>query len=145
MQIAQKIIQRYELVNIDVNANETNTRFYFPDQPQLRGRKIWQITAYNNTQMFVSPDNVNLAGIDDIKNAFLILVNSIGREVVRVPLVSLVNIVYNSVNNSALLINHNANMPLDDITIVWEKSYIQLATAAITQTAFTYQFGVFYK
>lgn len=145
MQIAQKIIQRFELVNININAAETLTRFYFPDQPQLRGRKIWQITAYNFSQMAVSPDNVELARIDDIRNAFLVLVDITGREIIRVPMVALTNIIYNRQGALDLIVNQNANLPLNDVTIVWEKSYIQLAASPITQTAFTYQFGVFYK
>jgi len=49
MYFDNKRVSKFSLVSININA--AGNKWYFPDQPQLRGKKIEKIVAYDDRLM----------------------------------------------------------------------------------------------
>jgi hypothetical protein len=123
-------------------ATGTGTKFYFPDQPQLRGKKIEKVSAYFNGLYPVNPDNVNVINANALYNGFLILyVNN--REDIKIPLYHLVTQTASA--SSDTYFSNNGYIPFNELPIVWEKSYVLVPSGYTSATQEAFMFGVFYK
>lgn len=60
-----------QLVELQIPAGATGTRFYFNDQPFLRSKSIVSLEVYNSTDVPASPTNVALATSDQLIAGFL--------------------------------------------------------------------------
>jgi hypothetical protein len=136
-----KRVSKFSLVSISVTA--VGNKWYFPDQPQLRGKKIQKIVAYDDRIMPFSPDNVPLIQGGSFADIFLILyVND--REDIKMPCSHLFT--QTSAISASAVQNNNGYIPLFDLPIVWEKSYVNAPgsyTPLTSQEVF--MFGVFYQ
>jgi hypothetical protein len=135
-----KRVANFSLVSINVTA--VGNRWYFPDQPQLRGKKIQKIVAYDDRVVPFSPDNIPVTAAGSLVDIFLVLyVND--REDIKMPGAHLLT--QTSGISAAATQNVNGYVPLNDLPIIWEKSYVN---APGTYTPFAPQevflFGVFY-
>jgi len=131
-------IKRYEAVEIPVPTGSTLTRFYFPDQPQLRNAKIQGVQVYTPTAITKTPlTGSTPATIADIKQATLTLYQGDLQIIFSLPLIAF--------NNIQDLANPSVwELPeMNDIDISWTKSFITLATAAAT-TNVAFSFGIYY-
>lgn len=135
-----KRLNKFSLAQIAFNA--AGTKFYFPDQPQLRGKRIQKISAYNYNLMLRNPDGIPPVQVSAFTNSFLILYVN-GREDIKIPLYNLTT--QTGVNPGTFYTN-NGYIPLFDLPIVWEKSYV-LCPTTYTPTApqEAWVFGVFFQ
>lgn len=139
-----KRVSNFSLVTISITA--AGTKWYFPDQPQLRGKKIQKISVYGDLLLTKSPDNVTIVTQSVLSKAFLIAYVN-GREDIKIPLIHLSSNTGNmTVGGPAIMQNTNGYIPLYELPIVWEKSYIQAPTT-YTPTAAqeVFMLGVFYQ
>ena len=131
-------IKRFEAVEIPVPTSSTLTRFYFPDQPQLRNAKIQGIQVYTPTAITKTPlTGSTPATLADIKQATITLYQGDLQIIFSLPLLAF--------NNIQDLTSPSVwELPeMNDIDISWTKSFITLATAAGT-TNVAFSFGIYY-
>jgi hypothetical protein len=132
------IVKRFQSVEINVPNGSTLTKFFFPDQPQLRGAKIQGIQVYTPTALTKTPltgsTPVTLA---DLKQSSLTLYQGDLQIVLNLPVLNF-NGIHDFTSPSVFELPE-----MNDIDISWTKSYISTATALAT-TNTTYSFGIFY-
>lgn len=135
-----KRVENFSLVTIPINAAGTN--FTFPDQPNLRGKKVQKIAAYMADQYPTSPENIPLVDVNAMERCFLVLyVNE--REDIKIPLSHLFT---TSSTTGLAWVNNNGYIPLADLNIMWSKSYIKAPTTYTpTNPQEVFMLGVFYK
>jgi hypothetical protein len=136
------ILKRFEAVEIQVPSGSTLTRFYFPDQPQLRNARIVAIAVYNTAAISASiltgSTPVTSA---DLKKSFLTLYSGDMQLVNSLPMTSLNNIQNGTTDGSDPAV---FELPeIDSMIVSWTKSYVNLPTALST-TNVAYSFGVYY-
>lgn len=135
-----KRVSKFSLAPITVNA--PGTKFYFPDQPQLRGKKIQKVVCYFDTLYAKSPDNIALITQAAMNDGFLILYVN-GRDDIKMPLYHLVTQTQPATAGS--FFTNNGYIPLFDLPIIWEKSYVLVPSIYTPTTAQeVFLFGVFY-
>lgn len=134
-----KRLSKFSLAQIPINA--AGTKFYFPDQPNLRGKKIQKITAYHNNLYPKTPDGINIVDVTSFYIGFLVLYVN-GREDLKIPLYHLTT---QTSTFSDVYFTNNGYIPLFDLPIVWEKSYILCPTTYTPTGQEAWQFGVFYQ
>lgn len=132
------IVKRFQSVEINVPTSSTLTKFFFPDQPQLRGAKIQGIQVYTPTALTKTPltgsTPVTLA---DLKQTSLTLYQGDLQIVLNLPVLN-----FNGISD--LTSPFVFQLPdMNDIDISWTKSYVSTATALAT-TNVAYSFGIFY-
>jgi len=132
------IVKRFQSVEINVPNSSSLTKFFFPDQPQLRGAKIQGIQIYTPTALTKTPltgsTPVTLA---DMKQSYLTLYQGDLQIVLNLPILN-----FNGISD--LTSPFVYTLPeMNDIDISWTKSYISTATALGT-TNVAYSFGIFY-
>ena len=136
------ILKRFEAVEIQVPLNSSLTRYYFPDQPQLRNARIVAIVAYNTAAISASiltgSTPVTTA---DLKKSFLTLYSGDMQLVNSLPMTSLNNIQNGTTDGSDPAVFEVPE--IDSMVISWTKSYVNLPTALST-TNVAYSFGVYY-
>lgn len=139
-----KRVDKFCLVTIQITV--TGNKWYFPDQPQLRGKKIQRIVYYDAAIVPKSPDNVPTIIPGAFKDQFLILyVNN--RDDFKMPLSNLftLNTVPALAAGAICVVNNNGYTPLNNLPIVWEKSYVNAPLSYTPTTAQeVFMFGVFY-
>ena len=110
------ILKRFEAVEVNIPNGSTNTRFFFPDQPQLRSAMIQAIQLYTPGTLSATPNTGSTMVTEaDLKKSFLTLYSGD------------LQLIYNAPLFASLT-----------------KSYISLSSAAGT-TNCSYAFGVYYS
>jgi len=134
---------RYQLVEISVPVNSPNQRFYFPDQPLLRGKVIEKIESYNNNIMAKAPSG-NTTTTPNF-NIFVTFATDNGREFIQnVPLLELSGLSsYGNIGTESTTLN--GTFTIAPRTIIFPKSYIQIPASNPFGTIFSYVFGFYYR
>ena len=136
----------YQSVSVIVPANSTAPgSFYFPDLPNLRNKKIEKISVYNSTIVPTTPDNITVIAEAQNEYSYLVLyVNE--REYIKIPLTHLQSIT-SSTTGSRTYLTVNGYAPLNDLDVIWSKSYVKWVNNGITSpgTPSAYFFGIWYK
>lgn len=132
-------LKLFQAIEIPVPTGSTLTRFFFQDQPQLRNAYIKGIQFYTPTAITATPNTGSTpATVADMKKTTLTLYSGDLQVVFNMPILNLNEI--NDLTNPFVF-----QLPeIQNITISWVKSYIQLATAAGT-TGVAYSMGVYYE
>lgn len=132
-------LKLFQAIEIPVPSGSTLTRFFFQDQPQLRNAYIKGIQFYTPTVLTATPNTGSTpATLADMKKTALTLYSGDLQVVFNMPILNL-----NEIND--LTSPFVFQLPeIQNITISWVKSYIQLATAAGT-TGVAYSMGVYYE
>lgn len=132
------IVKRFQSVEISVPTSSTLTKFFFPDQPQLRGAKIQGIQIYTPTALTKTPlSGSTPVTLADMKQSYLTLYQGDLQIVLNLPILN-----FNGISD--LTSPFVYDLPLmNDIDISWTKSYISTSTALAT-TNVAYSFGIFY-
>lgn len=126
-----KKTQLIEIVSNGIAGGNNSQRIQFPDQPYLRGRKIWLLETFSISDLTISPGGNALPTTAQLQGAYVTLymddignASAQGEYMQSLPLIKLRN-----VHNST------ASQPyswfpfqLAGQTIYWEKSYITLPT-----------------
>lgn len=136
-----KRISNFSLVEIPVQTAGTYLNFNFPDQPQLRGKKVEKIAFYGEAQLNFSPNGGAAVTNANLQKCWLVLYIN-GREDIKIPVISLINI---TSNTAGTFVNNNGYIPLNDVNIIWEKSYVKAPIGATVPANTSFMFGVFYK
>lgn len=132
------IVKRFQSVEINVPSSSTLTKFFFPDQPQLRGAKIQGIQVYTPTALTKTPlSGSTPTTLADLKQTYLTLYQGDLQIVLNLPVLN-----FNGISD--LTSPFVFMLPeMNDIDISWTKSYVSTSTALAT-TGVAYSFGIFY-
>ena len=134
------IIKRFESVEVAIPLNSSNTRYFFPDLPQLRSAMITGVQLYTPGTLSATPNTGSTMVTEaDLKKSFLTLYSGDLQLIYNAPLLAFSNII-----NSATNPYTNSLPDIDNMVISWTKSYISLSTAPAT-TNVAYAFGIYYK
>jgi hypothetical protein len=132
-------LKLFQSIEVPVPNGSTLTRFFFQDQPQLRNAYIKGIQFYTPTVLTATPNTGSTpATLADMKKATLTLYSDNLQVVFNMPILNL-----NEMNDFTSPFTFN--LPeIQDLTISWVKSYIQLSSAAAT-TNVAFSLGVYYE
>ena len=136
-------VQNYEFLEIVIPASSTGTRFYAPDQPQLRFTSLLNLVCYTTDTISNSILSGNpLLSIANLQKTFLVLYYNDKESVNRIPVLELNRVV----SNAATAAYSFDITPFAGQQIIWAKSYIQTPTAygSISASNFSVCFGVYY-
>jgi len=136
-------VQNYEFLEIVIPASSTGTRFYAPDQPQLRFTSLLNLVCYTTDTISNSVLSGNpLLSIANLQKTFLVLYYNDKESVNRIPVLELNRVV----SNAATAAFSFDITPFAGQQIIWAKSYIQTPTAygSISASNFSVCFGVYY-
>ena len=136
-------LYNYQFVSVQVNS--VQSRYYFPDLPNLRDVKTYCISAYNSNILQRDINAVPTVNQTDFSNTFITLYAN-NREVFqRLDMqyfLTLVN--YGAwANNYA---SFTGSLALDYLKIDFSKSFIEFASGytPTTVTPYVFPFGVYY-
>lgn len=131
-------LKMYQVIEIAVPSGSTLTRFFFQDQPQLRNAFIQGIQFYTPSVLTATPltgsTPVTLA---DMRKSSLVLYSGDLQVVFNIPILNL-----NEIDDSTSPFTWELPV-IDNLTISWVKSYIQVPTALAT-TNVAYTLGVYF-
>ena len=137
-------VQQYEIIEVVIPQSSTATRFYFPDQPQLRFVSMLNLVCYTPGVVTNSILSGNaLLSLTNLKNTYLVLYYNDRESVNRIPVLELNRIATNSASGDPYAF---AITPFAGQQIIWSKSYIQTPSAysSIGSASFSCLFGVYY-
>jgi len=130
--------------NIVVNVQVASNQFFFPDQPNLRGARIVGIEAQDEYILPICSDlNTPNVPILSFRNAFLTLIVGDVNNITRMPLQNLQTI-YDGSNVPVTGRANQNNRDFNQLTIYWNKSYIEVPAANIPAIGTGFNIGVFY-
>lgn len=132
-------LKLFQSIEVGIPNGSTLTRFFFQDQPQLRNAYIKGIQFYTPSVLTATPlTGSTPATLADMRKATITLFSGDLQVVYNMPILNL-----NEIND--LTSPFTFNLPeIQDLTISWVKSYIQLASAAAT-TNVAFSMGVYYE
>jgi hypothetical protein len=134
----------YEFIEVPIQQNSTQTRFYFPDQPQLRFVSMLNLVCYTPGTITNSVLSGNpLLSLTDLQTTYLVLYYNDKESVNRIPVLELNRIATNSGTGDPYSF---AITPFAGQQIIWAKSYITtpVAYSGIGASNFSCCFGVYY-
>lgn len=141
MILNKHVISNYQLVELLIAANSANTKYFFPEQPLLRGKLIDKIEYYPSAGADPAPSG-NSAGIT-VQTTFLTLVDENGDEFVQsLPIAEILGMFAGFTNR---IENFNGPFTMSPRRIVWTKSYISYPASNSLPNNFSALFGVYYK
>jgi len=131
-------LKRYEAIEIPVPSATTLTRFYFPDQPNLRNAMIQAVQVYTYNTLSATPlSGSNMVSAADMKKSFLTLYSGDLQLIYNIPLLAFNN---ESNGTDPFVFETPA---INNMVISWTKSYVSLPTAQTGGVA--YAFGIYYN
>jgi len=135
----KKRVCNFQLVTITVNA--VAGRYYFEDQPNLRDCIIQRISVYTAADFAKDLNNISLQSQVLTSQAYLTLVSG-ATEVIQKMDMSLLNPIEGGNSRN---FNHG-NLPLNDLEIIFDKSYVEFSTVTVPAVAapFVFCFGIYY-
>lgn len=137
-------VNMYEFIEVPIQQNSTQTRFYFPDQPQLRFVSMLNLVCYTPDAVSNSILSGNpLLSLADLQTTYLVLYYNDKESVNRIPVLELNRIATNSAAGNPYSF---AITPFAGQQVIWAKSYITTPTAyaGIGASNFSCCFGVYY-
>lgn len=145
--------KRYELLEIQIPAASTATRFNIPDQPQLRTDQdadviIQGIETFDIFGIPLSPNAIPLPTDLQLNQTYLVLYVEQEESIYRIPLLSM-----KRVANELNAVPQNAPFVYDlfkfrNLMVDWTKSYfftpIPYSTVDVPNTTFSFLLGIHY-
>lgn len=138
----------YNYQNVSIVVNNTQSRYYFPDLPNLRDVKTFAISAYQNNQFPIDINSVPLISPSQLAHSFITLYAD-GREVFQRLDLMYLNVIKASDTTSGAYPQYNTSgsLPLDNLKLDFSKSFIEFNsgyTGGYSGTTFCFNFGVYY-
>jgi len=136
-------VQNYEFLEIVIPQSSTGTKFFAPDQPQLRFTSLLNLVCYTTDTISNSILSGNaLLSIANLQKTFLVLYYNDKESVSKIPVLELNRVA----SNAATAAFSYDITPFAGQQIIWSKSYIQTPTAyaSISAANFSVCFGVYY-
>lgn len=137
-------VQNYDLVELVVNQSSSATKFFFPDQPNLRYVSLLNLVCYTPNVVTTSVLSGNaLLSVANLQKTYLTLYYNDKEAVSKIPILELNRIASNSSSADPYAF---AITPFAGQQIIWSKSYIQTPTAytGISSANFSVLLGVYY-
>jgi hypothetical protein len=137
-------VQQYEFIEVVIPQSSTATRFYFPDQPQLRFVSLLNLVCYTPGVVSASILSGNaLLTLANLQKTYLVLYYNDKESVNRIPILELNRVATNSTTGEPYSF---AITPFAGQQIQWSKSYIQTPSAysGISSANFSVCLGVYY-
>ena len=137
-------VQNYDLVELVVNQSSSATKFFFPDQPNLRFVSLLNLVCYTPNVVTTSVLSGNaLLSVANLQKTYLTLYYNDKEAVSKIPILELNRIASNSSSADPYAF---AITPFAGQQIIWSKSYIQTPTAysGISSANFSVLLGVYY-
>ena len=137
-------VQNYDLVELVVNQSSSATKFFFPDQPNLRFVSLLNLVCYTPNVVTTSVLSGNaLLSVSNLQKTYLTLYYNDKEAVSKIPILELNRIASNSSSADPYAF---AITPFAGQQIIWSKSYIQTPTAysGISSANFSVLLGVYY-
>ena len=137
-------VQNYDLVELVVNQSSSATKFFFPDQPNLRFVSLLNLVCYTPNVVTTSVLSGNaLLSVANLQKTYLTLYYNDKEAVSKIPILELNRIASNSSSADPYAF---AITPFAGQQIIWSKSYIQTPTAcsSISSANFSVCLGVYY-
>jgi len=136
-------IQRYEFIECIIPANSTQTRLYFPDQPNLRFTNLLNLVAYTSSSVQTSIlSNATIISPSDAQNVYLVLYFDDKEAVNRIPLCELTSA--SQLGGAAMTQIPALKNMFSGQQVTWAKSYIILPTSLAPEENISVPFGVYY-
>jgi hypothetical protein len=143
--------KRYDLLEINITANNTATKFNIPDQPQLRTDQdadvvIQAIETFSIFDVALSPNNVAVASEVILQSTYLTLYIDGEESIYRVPMLQLHRIT-NTMNGSGVTIGATQEISkFKNLQVDWTKSYFSTPQpyGGGTFASFSFLLGVHY-
>ena len=137
-------VQNYEFIECVIPQSSTATRFYFPDQPQLRFVSLLNLVCYTAASCSASILSGNsILSTANLQRTFLVLYYNDKESVNRIPILELNRVASNSTTADPYAF---AITPFAGQQVIWSKSYIQTTSAysSISASNFSVCLGVYY-
>lgn len=129
-------LDNYQLITLLIQ--QPQSRYFFPDLPNLRDAKVYYMTFYTR---YVMRSDVNGTSSGLLSTgAFLTLVRGNDEFVKQMDLHNLAALKSVGVNS-----NVNGGLAISPTQINFSKSYVELSPALVPGSVFSYSFGVWYK
>lgn len=127
----------YQLVQISATASQT--RYYFPDLPNLRDVKTYKITAFHQLLIQKDINGVNLISQSDFENSYITLYSNGFEYIQKLGLSAL-----QTVSRENNFKNMNGGMALQPLNIDFSKSYVECAPSITPTFPCSFVFGIYY-
>ena len=135
----------YNYQNVSIVVNNSQSRYYFPDLPNLRDVKTFAISSYTFETFPNDINSVPLIQGLQFEHAFLTLYAE-GREVFQRLDLMYFNPIKVSAGSSPSY-NTSGSLPLDNLKLDFSKSFVEFNsgyTGGYSGTTFCFNFGVYY-
>lgn len=138
--MSKKII-RHELVEITIPANSTQTRFQFPDIPNLRNSHIFGLQCYKTIEMPNSILSGNAVNANSLK-AFITFVNYGGKEFLKQAPAQIFNTIIETGTDKLTEQDFKAFVGQK---VSYPKSYVEFVTTPSTTVDTALVYSIYYS
>lgn len=132
-------IANYQLVRVQINSAQS--RYYFPDLPNLRDAITTNIVTYNNKQF--TTDINNIANVDQatFESSFITLYSN-GMEFIQKADIA----AFCPISGDSVFSNNQGTFNIQPCNIDFSKSYIEIANLSTLAPTypFSFSFGIWY-
>jgi hypothetical protein len=140
-----KRIANAEYAEIIIPASNSRSQFFFPDLPNLRGRKLDAMEFYSNQVIGITNSGYTPVGQNITQFVSVTLYYNSGEYVVM-PLARFQRAVYDVyLNNDSSSIQQLDATLFDGQVIVWTKSYITINSGAVNFSNQSFAFNIYYR
>ena len=139
MFITENKIANYQLVRVQINAAQS--RYYFPDLPNLRDAITTNIVSYNDRNFTTDINNIANVTSSPYTSAFLTLYSGGVEFIQKADVASFAPIAGNN-----RFSNTNGTFNIQPCNIDFSKSYIEIANISVIAPIypFSFSFGIWY-
>lgn len=139
-----KRIANAEYAEIIIPASNSRSQFFFPDLPNLRGRKLDAMEFYNTQSIAITNSGYDPVGVVDTLSVSVTLYYNSGEYVVM-PLTRFVRYLYDGINDTIPASLQLDATLFDGQVIVWTKSYITINQNTANFSDKSFAFNIFYR
>ena len=136
-------LYNYQFVSVQVNS--VQSRYYFPDLPNLRDVKTYAIQTYNADFLAKDINNVDIVSRTDMANAYITLYANNREMFQKLDLQYFLTLIDYS-NLNANYASWSGHLPIDFLKLDFSKSFIEYASGytPTTSTPYVFPFGIYY-
>ena len=139
-----KRIANAEYAEIIIPASNSRSQFFFPDLPNLRGRKLDAMEFYDTASINITNSGYAPVPYLETKNVSVTLYYNSGEYVVM-PLIRLTRYLQEAENDTIIGADQLDSTLFDGQVIVWTKSYITINQNTANFSNKSFAFNIFYR
>lgn len=145
MQLNNIEVKRYDMISVAFPAGTNQTKFVFPDQPQLRGAKVHGIDLVFSNVDINGIVNANYSASNNINNLYLTLYFNGQEGIQNLPLGEIAHVQGNgTVSATVAQSNNNGIMGMNGQVVTWTKSYLTSSAPIPPAVNSVFVIGVYY-